>query len=41
MVDKSLDTRSYIRDDLLKRIPQDGPLVSELSLFLRDFRFSE
>ncbi len=41
LVSKSSDTRSYVKDGLSRRTPQDGLLTSESSSSLREVRFSE
>lgn len=41
LVNKSSDTRSHARDGLLRHIPQDRLFANELSLFLKDVRFSK
>lgn len=41
LVDKNVDTQSCTRDELLKYTSQDRFLVYELSLFLKEIKFSE
>ncbi len=41
LIGKSSDTWSHIKDSLLGHTSQDRLLVSELSLSLREVRFSE
>lgn len=41
LIDKSLDTKSYIEDSLSGRMPQDGLFISELLSFLKKVRFNE